>query len=397
MRVRLRGFIRFVVGGLCSLAKGQVEFTRIHEVDFLVWDATAAESFLMLSEIGTVGILHTRRERFNFNPHTVFRLTTRILKGTPKGEAYLASCVEQYRPVAVFTFIDNDVRFHKVATYFPHTEFVAVQNGWRWPRFEDEPFPLPQGTFVSTMLCFSEFDIQSWREFGIEFRRIQAIGSLHNDWYRRQRGSTIRPESGETADICLVSQYRESIDQDCLDVWIEFRRLLQLLGRFLRTRPLITVAVALVSETASLGWQHEVAFFSRYLPNTVGYRPRVIAEMSNYALTDNCHVTVASSSTLGIESLARRNRTLMVGGNIANSVARAGYQDALWVTGAGSDTEFDVALDRLLAIDDCTFGEISFQSAEYFSGPPSGGAAIPALREIALLALGRRKSGRDCG
>jgi len=165
---KLNGSIEFkwVIRSL----RGHLVFSRIRETDFLIWDATGSEYFQGLRRIGTLDVLHVRGEGINLNVRTIHKTIRNILQGFSRSGAYFAACIEQFKPCAVFTHIDNDRRFHNLSSSFPHIDFVAIQNGMRWPSFSDSPPPLQPIKYNSKMFCFSDFDLDSWEIIWSQFQ-----------------------------------------------------------------------------------------------------------------------------------------------------------------------------------------------------------------------------------
>ena len=370
--------------------RNQFDFSKIKRVDFLIWDATNSEYLHWLRRLGSVGILQTRSGKLNFGYRTILKTSWNILKGMRGWEAYFAACIEQLGPCAVFTHIDNDRRFHNVAGNFPGVQFVAIQNGWRWPCFGDESQAFPAQEFMTTMLCFSQFDVDSWHEHGTNFAQIMSVGSLRNAHYALQKATFIRDEEKNFADLCVLSQYRQSINELDYEIWLEHRRMLHRVGSFLKAHPSITAIVALTSKENDLNLSDEIEFFSQYLPANVLYRARCVTTMSSYTLADACQVTVSSASTLGIETLGRGNRTLMAGSLISDTVQNSPFKNAIWVTDLDSQCKFDGALTKLLEMDDQTFRATTLKSVHYFCGPMGGNDTVATVIEIAKLALNQR-------
>ena len=370
--------------------RGHLVFSRIRETDFLIWDATGSEYFQGLRRLGALDVLHVRGEGINLNVRTIHKTIRNIFQGFSRSEAYFAACIEQFKPCAVFTHIDNDHRFHNLSSSFLHIDFVAIQNGMRWPTFSDSSPPLQSIKYNSKMFCFSEFDVDSWKLYGASFKEIQVAGSLRNSYYSQIKRAPDFEAGVKEHDICIISEFvRGTVDAE-LDITVEFRQLLKSLGTYLELRPSISVVVALVSEPDDSYLKDEKEFFSQYLPSSVMFRPRSVAEMSNYSLVDRSHVTVSSFSTLGFETLARGNRTLMAGAMISRALLSAGFHNEIWVANPHFQSKFDEALDTLLLMNDETFKLSALESMVYFSGSDLGDFGIENLHEVARNSLARK-------
>ncbi len=120
------------------------------------------------------------------------------------------------------------------------------------------------------------------------------------------------------------------------------------------------------------------------------FRPRSESEMSNYSLADRSNITVSSLSTLGFETLARGNRTLITGAIISRALQGAGFHNEIWVANTQLQPEFDEALDALLLTKDETFRISALQSMAYFTGSDLGDFGMDNLHEAARTSLARR-------
>jgi hypothetical protein len=369
--------------------RGRRVFSRIRETDFLLWDATGSEYFEGLRGIGSLDVLHVRGEGINLNVRTIHKTIRNIFQGFSRSEAYFAACIEQSKPCAVFTHIDNDRRFHNLSSSFPHIDFIAIQNGMRWPCFPDRPPTLQASNYNSKMFCFSKFDVDSWNSYGASFKELQVAGSLRNSFYWQAKRPPDFDAGVKEYDICLISEYAigVGIGDAELEIIIEFRQLLKSLGTYLKSRPSVSIVVALVSERDDSFLKDEKEFFSQYLPPSVTFCPRSASEMSSYLLADRSHVTVSSFSTLGFETLARGNRTLMAGAMISRALLSAGFHDEIWVANPRFQSPFEDALDTLLLMEDETFRLNVLESGAYFTGLDLGDFWINNLHKVARSSL----------
>jgi surface carbohydrate biosynthesis protein len=60
-----------------------------------------------------------------------FAVLRMLLSGKKSFFDYSIAYIKIFKPKFVFTFIDNNVDFYKIARYFPEIKFIAIQNGLR--------------------------------------------------------------------------------------------------------------------------------------------------------------------------------------------------------------------------------------------------------------------------
>ena len=61
----------------------------------------------------------------------VFAVLRMLFAGKKSLFDYTVAYIKTFKPQFVFTFLDNNVDFYKLAAIFPKTKFIAVQNGQR--------------------------------------------------------------------------------------------------------------------------------------------------------------------------------------------------------------------------------------------------------------------------
>ena len=61
----------------------------------------------------------------------VFALFRMLVAGKKSLFDYTVAYIKIFKPQFVFTFLDNNVDFYKLAAIFPRVKFIAIQNGQR--------------------------------------------------------------------------------------------------------------------------------------------------------------------------------------------------------------------------------------------------------------------------
>jgi surface carbohydrate biosynthesis protein len=360
-------------------------YRPLERVRVLVYDEQSLQVAAALLQRVSYAVFHSRGEVFHAHPRVLWRGLKYAIKFRSLSLSYHAAVIDARDPEIVLTFIDNDGVFHELANRFPGKRFIAIQNGWRFPNFDD--YSLQKAyDYRSIMLCFGENDADNYGLNGTSFARIKAIGSIKNALWRQTSQQSEGDASDEVFDLCFVSTFRYEIPLDSpymQDVKVFMDQVVE----YLRERPSLRVAVALFyredvfSEHEALMAEKE--FFQKWLSPSAMLFPNDSERTSVYRLTDRCAVNISYMSAASIEAAARGNRTLM---NMPGSLLD--FEEAQrppWFLFRASYEDFSIALDSLLAMSDETF-KLQYGSQINYFVVNSGNSS--ALFDIEQLVLG---------
>ncbi len=373
------------IGGHLPSLLSRLKFRRVRRSTIIIWDAVGSEWLLRCCPENSAEIIFVRGEQYNVHPLTLVKTIMGLTRTKSAGRAYARALLSQANPAVVLTFMDNS-NFHYYANQFPGARFIAVQNGRRFPLSpEDEP-PLPRNsTFKSELFCFGELDELGYAELGISFAAIAQAGSLKNSiWTGLRARNDFVAQSGERVDVCLVSQFRESLPPDST-MRVDFERCLDLLSAYMLEFPERRVAVAMASASDNPDqFPAELAFLQGKLGDQVILCPKETENFSVYALTDAAEVVLASNSTAGIEALARGRRTLITGKMHRELFLES--EEPPWVCDDTSQDSFNMKIETLLAIDDEAFWTpaVSRTVTLLMAGAPNSPAVELLSQEIRL-------------
>ncbi len=259
--------------------------------------------------------------------HLNFFATLRMLAGRKKSLfSYTVAYIKTFRPKFVFTFIDNNIDFYKLAEIFPKIKFIAIQNGQR--------------ANYANQLGFGFFD-QLHREsakYKLSAHTICVLGSNEGDKYSKYIqakqiitgslknnliGDQIEPK--EHFDVVYISQHapfkipnsevkfffaNKSITAE------EFYVIEQKIVRFLAARSKQTNQsfAVLGKRTDSSPFEREF-FESAAAPQSVHFIPRT-SEASTYEYCNSASLIVTTDSTIGFEFLARGKKVAFLSARI---------------------------------------------------------------------------------
>jgi surface carbohydrate biosynthesis protein len=226
----------------------------------------------------------------------------------------------------VFTFLDNNVDFYKLAAIFPKVKFIAIQNGHR-ANYANQSgfgfFDLLKNESAKNKLSAHAICVLGTTAADQYTQYIQAkpvvTGSLKNNLI----GNKIKPT--ERFDIVYVSQHAPiEIPNSEVNFFFgnksitaeEFYAIEQKIVRFLAAHSKQTDQsfAVLGKRTASISFERDF-FVTAASPQEVQFIPRS-SETSTYEFCNSASLIVTTDSTIGYEFLARGNRVVFLSGRI---------------------------------------------------------------------------------
>ena len=244
---------------------------------------------------------------------------------------YNIAFIKATKPDFVFTFIDNNVDFYRLAHQFPNTRFLAVQNGLR------ASYSNQAGLGFFDLLEKSskneDLSVQWLCVFGkssaVQYLKhvranVLCMGSMKNNLFDSQ---------GNTAtqyDIVYVSQHapydaassdsRFYFGGDSIPA-ADFYRIEQQIVSFLARWCASTGNTLAVLGKRTSEQIYESDFFKQAAsPETITFIPRT-SDYSTYAYCAAASLIVTADSAIGYEFLARGNRVAFLSARI--NAARA--------------------------------------------------------------------------
>jgi len=256
----------------------------------------------------------------------VLALLRMIVGGKKSLFDYTIAYIKVFKPRFVFTFLDNNVDFYKLAAIFPKVKFIAIQNGHR-ANYANQSgfgfFDLLKNESAKNKLSAHAICVLGTTAADQYTQYIQAkpmvTGSLKNNLI----GNQIKPT--ERFDIVYVSQHAPyKIPNSEVKFFFgnksiaaeEFYAIEQKIVRFLAAHSKQTHQsfAVLGKRTDSVSYEREY-FVTAAIPQEVQFIPRT-SETSTYEFCNSASLIVTADSTIGYEFLARGNRVVFLSGRI---------------------------------------------------------------------------------
>jgi surface carbohydrate biosynthesis protein len=239
---------------------------------------------------------------------------------------YNIAFIKATKPSFVFTFIDNNVDFYRLAQHFPNVKFIAIQNGNRanYANQSDQGFfDLLEEASKETELAAHTMCVlgkSSEAQYSKYIRSNTVVtGSMKNNLF------TPSPSTSMKYEIVYISQHPQ-FDIDLSDSHfffgknsisaVDFYRIEKLIVAFLAKWCASTGKTFAVLGKRTADQTYEARFFERAaIPETVTYIPRT-SDFSTYKHCASASLIVSADSTTGYEFLARGNRVAFLSARI---------------------------------------------------------------------------------
>ncbi len=256
----------------------------------------------------------------------VFAVLRMLLSGKKSFFDYSIAYIKIFKPKFVFTFIDNNVDFYKIAKYFPEIKFIAIQNGLRANYanqsgcgfFEVLQRESQKSELSAHAICV--FGKSSGDQYAKFIRSKQIItGSLKNNLI----GEDI--STAPNFDIVLISQHSPfQIPNSDVRFFFgnqsfsaaEFYLIEQRVVNFLSKRAVRTnQSFAVLGKRTDANPFEREFFTSAAKPFPVQFFPRT-SESSTYEFCKSASLIVTVDSAIGHEFLGRGKKVVFLSGRI---------------------------------------------------------------------------------
>ena len=256
----------------------------------------------------------------------VFAVLRMLLSGKKSFFDYTIAYIKIFKPRFVFTFIDNNVDFYKIAKFFPEIKFIAIQNGLR-ANYANQSgcgfFEVLQRESLKSELsahAICVFGKSSGDQYAKFIRSKQIItGSLKNN---------LIGEDDSTApkfDMVLISQHSPfQIPKSDARFFFgnhsfsaaEFYFIEQRVVNFLSKRAIRTnQSFAVLGKRTDANPFEREFFTSAAKPYPVQFFPRT-SESSTYEFCKSASLIVTVDSAIGHEFLGRGKKVVFLSGRI---------------------------------------------------------------------------------
>lgn len=309
--------------------------------EVLIYDTTNKEILLEYLRPWHPEVLHVRGEQTN-----MMVLLKSLFRGGGRVDDYIDCFVKKVRPRLVVTFIDNDSGFHSISARNSSITTLFVQNGIRDPQtFERMAGRFASGEFlkVDYMMTFGDC-------VGAEYSKyiqgcVISMGSMKNNHLPKlqtQQKGMMAFVSQWCPPVSPLEKYREQI----------YRLVLPCLVNYAEEKDKRLTIIPRNYKQCHL-LNQEKSFFR----DLMGSEPEFYESKEydpSYQAVDSAEVVVSFDSTLGLESIARGNKTALFTTQSNDPYGWPGDfpAEGLFWTNHSDPASFVRILDYLFEVDD---------------------------------------------
>ena len=224
-------------------------------------------------------------------------------------DAYIDSWISLSRPSLVATHIDNDPRFYTIKTRWRNRgiKTVAIQNGSRDVNFERCMADFIKKNDAKKLECdilavLGSINIPIYESY-IKSKFIEHGSLINNHTLKR-----VNAQYSTSKRVIFISQYRQNLSRT--GFYSSERALLPVLDQWCRSRGFELNILGCSLHENGVGLEKE--FYSEIIKDKAAYRylKRSASFENQYCQLDDSRLVVSVDSTLGLEALARRCKTV---------------------------------------------------------------------------------------
>jgi surface carbohydrate biosynthesis protein len=253
-------------------------------------------------------VLHVRGENLN-----VWAFVKALFKSGNKSEAYMDSYIELVNPKMIITVIDNTITFPRLKKRHKNIQTVFVQNGFRgyWDDIFELLSHLPakeiNALAVDVMCTFGSSISSEYKKY--YKGETLEIGSIKNN--------SIPIKKGEKNGIIYISQWHEAgfiFDGKVISQKEFFEDTDSCILKFLdKYSHEVGKKLQIVLRHNALGPSRdkEIKYFNSILDNNAQFY-KSTGSSPAYQAIDEAELTVTVDTTVGYESIIRKNKTAIL-------------------------------------------------------------------------------------
>lgn len=325
-------------------------------IDIIIFDDESVIGLLKLCDYYKIFILPTRSHKIK-KIYINFKIIIKFIKYffLSKGLwiSYLCALIESINSKLIVTNIDNSHHFSKVAKILGNKyNFLAIQNAARY-EFDEYPETIKK-IYIPNFICFSQFEIDSYKSKKIAVNNFYVCGSLNfslfEDFLKKEENKN--KILNEKFDICLISEPSSGWN----NIFPNFEESIAKIAEYtIKFCKIHNKNLVFSGKRIAANADEEINFYKRYLNHDFKIIPRIEDHFSSYQAMQNSELTIAMTSTMLRENLGAGKKILSC--NFTNN--------PIW----------DFPISGLCFLKDCKFSDferrileiLNASSYEYFS------------------------------
>ena len=327
------------VAGFIGKLRGQAShfnFRAPSKSSVVIFDRVGSDRIIQFLLYGIdYAILDVRKRVYYLNARILFHLMRRLMRAhrefpTYKNESLsyirsainslhtnnLLSFLDYMNPKIIITGVDNSGQFHRLSREYEGPIYIAVQNGLRAEQSMRSVLPpikkFPRFVSKSHYFSFGPYTEDVHQKYGHEVANFHPVGAMLSGHFLSEMRASGQVE--KRFDLCIVSQWRENIEESRETINGEnnrgplFLKCLHTINDYIRKytqekTAKLCVALATVEN-------REKEFFMRDLGEDLVMIEQNRKEMSTYRAMGQSGVVIGINSAALFEALGLGNRVL---------------------------------------------------------------------------------------
>ena len=288
--------------------RAKYDFFPPNKSDILVYDFDSKEITKKIFNLKRISFLSTRKERLN-----LFIIIKTLFQFKFRYFDYILNFIKYVSPKLIVTSIDNNRNFYMIKRFLPKTITIFLQNGHRtghtdiFKIFEEKNYQRYKKIYHVDLMCvFNKMTSDYYKKFisGKTF----ISGSIKNNCekiYKKKDG------------IIFISLFRTSRTP-----FESENQLIKIIKKFCKKKK---IKLKILGKFKDLSRQiSERTYFKNILNNNYTFIKNT-ENRKTYKHLDTSEIVVSSGSTMGIESLGRKNKTAII-----HSLPKDPFKKSFW-------------------------------------------------------------------
>ncbi len=224
--------------------------------------------------------------------------------------AYYVALIKIVKPKLIFTWIDNDPRFFKLAKSLEkEITFCAIQNAWRDIRdFNTNNVKL---IYIPHFFCFGDQTKNHYEKLNAKVGKFHIVGSLRQSNAEQFLDKKNLIKNEKKYDICLISENLPKPDSKIINIRFNALKIIAENLEKLTHKYNFKTVLALKRPKNHELYNDELNFYKTLLGNTPSIEiKKKENDFSSYELSYNSKLTIGTLSTMLLETLSRGGKIL---------------------------------------------------------------------------------------
>ena len=352
---------------------------NIKNIDVLIVDEVGSEWIRhCIPSCYSVGVLKIRGVVPYFRKMSFYLfLFKRIVKLGIKYKALISAIIDETKPRAIITFVDNNRLLGDLNEIFPNKLVISVQNGFRTDSEYDNVGQWDNDYKFPHYFGFGDYAHELMISKDVQIKKYYLAGSLKMGLFlSKYRKKADRPT--EEINICFVSQQKYRPNSQLLHSSIIYQYEKMTKDIYLNLtlwseKNKSKVTVAMVNSKDTEGYDHELTYYQDIIDSkNITFQENTKNDLTSYQVGVDSRVIVSVISTLGFELFGCGVRVLFCGIANSNLTKKFGLGNSFRkipecvLLNDLTQESFNAKMDALLRMDNKEYLSLTQEARSYY-------------------------------